>query len=271
MTGPGFTSASQTENDNQYAIVFFKKISKYILISDNIFADYFNFEDGKKLIEVAEKRDENDRSCACKGAACVCCVNFNITFVDLGGPGCVHMKYLSPDDGFSVNVSYGKNLIHSAKIQGTNPDPICLEVIGKFAQVCAKFSDMAPTADGLRGCLELQPRIFGDKQLEFPIGCFKSKSGGMEMEDPPAETESTTEDSEDNGEETPGFNAESFIMEIYQTAEQGVAFLSSLLDLPNKLNATKPASETTTIKNDEATSDSSQRRAPKSLKHPNQL
>ncbi|CAH0405495.1 unnamed protein product [Chilo suppressalis] len=236
--------------------------------------DYFDFEDGKKLIEVAEKReDQNDRSCACKGPACVCCVNFNITFIDLGGPGCVHMKYLSPEDGFSVNVSYGKNLIHSAKIQGTNPAPICLEVIGKFAQVCAKFSDMAPTADGLRGCLELEPRIFGDKQLEFPIGCFRSKSGGMEMEDPPEETESTTQDGEDSTEEeTPAFNAESFLMEIYQTAEQGVAFLSSLLDLPNKLNGTKPVvPETTTVKTQEEGADNSQTRGPKSLKHPNQL
>ncbi|KAL4716588.1 hypothetical protein ACJJTC_010252 [Scirpophaga incertulas] len=153
--------------------------------------DYFNFEDGKKLIELPENRnDPNDRSCACKGPACVCCVNFNITFIDLGGPGCVHMKYVSPEEGFSVNVSYGKNLIHSAKIQGTHPDPICLEVFGKFAQVCAKFSEMAPTADGLRGCLDLEPRILGEKQLEFPIGCFKSKSGGMEMENPPAEPES---------------------------------------------------------------------------------
>lgn len=34
--------------------------------------------------------------------------------------GCVHMKYVSPEEGFSVNVSYGKNLIHSSKIQGNN-------------------------------------------------------------------------------------------------------------------------------------------------------
>lgn len=73
---------------------------------------------------------------------------------------------------------------------GTNPTPICLEVFGKFAQVCAKFSDLAPTSDGLRGCLELEPKILGDGQLDFPIGCFKSTPGGMEMEDPPAEPES---------------------------------------------------------------------------------
>ncbi|XP_063839004.1 uncharacterized protein LOC135088050 [Ostrinia nubilalis] len=239
--------------------------------------DYFNFENAKDLIEVPKQREQNDRTCACKGPACVCCVNFNITFVDLGGPGCVHMKYISPEEGFSVNVSYGKNLLHSAKIQGTNPAPICLEVFGRFAQVCAKFSDMAPTADGLRGCLDLEPRILGDKQLEFPIGCFRSKSGGMEMEDPPAEETETTTEGEDtensDSEDSQGFNAESFLLEIYQTAEQGVAFLSSLLDLPNKLNSTKPATEATTAKTDDDTTPSptSQRRAPKYIKHPNQL
>lgn len=83
------------------------------------------------------------------------------------------------------------------------------------------------------------------------------------------EQEEETTDSEDNT----GFNAESFLLEIYQTAEQGVAFLSSLLDLPNKLNTTKPATEATTVKNDEETTPSatSQRRAPKYIKHPNQL
>ncbi|XP_049880949.1 uncharacterized protein LOC126377279 isoform X2 [Pectinophora gossypiella] len=208
----------------------------------------------------------------CKGPACVCCVDFNITLVDLGGPGCVHMKYVSPEDGFSVNVSYGKNLLHSSKIQGANPAPICLEVFGRFAQVCAKFSDLAPTADGLRGCLELEPRLLGETQLEFPIGCFKSTAGGMEMEEPPAETEETTQENEESTPDNNGFDAETFLLGFYQTAEQGVAFLSSLLDLPNKLNVTKPIiPQSTTQKPEETTLAEASRRAPKSLKHPNQL
>lgn len=75
-------------------------------------------------------------------------------------------------------------------LTGANPPPICLEVFGRFAQVCAKFNDLAPTADGLRGCIELQPKLLGETQLEFPVGCFKSTAGGMEMEDPPAKAES---------------------------------------------------------------------------------
>ncbi|KPI97549.1 hypothetical protein RR46_07296 [Papilio xuthus] len=231
------------------------------------FLDYLDWDGGKKLIEVPEQRNSQaNRNCMCKGPACICCVDFNITIVDLGGPGCVHMKYLSPEDGFSVKVSYGKSLIHNSKIQGANPPPICLQVFGKFAQVCAKFNDLAPTADGLRGCLELGPKLFGETQLEFPIGCFKSTAGGMEMEDPPAEPEETTTEaeettSEDSSDST-DFDAESFLLGVYQTAEQGMAFLSSLLDIPRQ-NATKVV--TTTAKPEP------QRRGPKNLKHPNLL
>lgn len=88
------------------------------------------------------------------------------------------------------------------------------------------------------------------------------------------EPESETGESEEESNSTTGFNAENFLFEIYQTAEQGVAFLSSLLDLPNKLNGTKPATEeTTTAKVEEATEAAkhSQRRGPKTLNHPNQL
>ncbi|CAK1601794.1 unnamed protein product [Parnassius mnemosyne] len=228
--------------------------------------DFLDWDDGKKLIEVPEQRNtQPNRNCMCKGPACICCVDFNITFVDLGGPGCVHMKYLSPEDGFSVKVSYGKSLIHSSKIQGANPAPICLQVFGKFAQVCAKFNDLAPTADGLRGCLELGPKLFGETQLQFPIGCFKSTASGMEMEDPPAETEEVTTEEDSASEDTndsTDFDAESFLLGIYQTAEQGMALLSSLLDIQRQ-NATSP---TTT-----STQKPEQKRAPKNVKHPNLL
>ncbi|XP_013194649.2 uncharacterized protein LOC106138141 [Amyelois transitella] len=225
--------------------------------------------DAKKVIEVPELRDDQpNRNCLCKGPACVCCVDFNITVVDLGGPGCVHMKYLSPDEGFSVKVSYGKNLLHSSKIQGSNPAPICLEVFGKFVQLCAKFSDLAPTSEGLRGCLELEPTFLGEEQIDFPIGCFKSKEGGMEMEDPPAEPETNNEEEVSSNNETSGFDAESFLLSIYQTAEQGVALLGSLLDIPSKVNATKPSQPVTTSATPEP--ENTQRRS-KQLKHPNQL
>lgn len=84
------------------------------------------------------------------------------------------------------------------------------------------------------------------------------------------ETEETTEETP---EETGGFDAEGFLLGVYQTAEQGVAFLSSILDLPNKLNASRPIkAQSTTLKPDISSPvENVQRRAPKNLKHPNQL
>ncbi|CAG4965427.1 unnamed protein product [Colias eurytheme] len=207
--------------------------------------DFLDWEDGKKLIEIPELRnDQPNRNCLCKGPATrMRSHEISVT-----------------EDGFSVNVSYGKNLLHSSKIQGSNPAPICLQVFGKFAQVCAKFSDLAPTADGLRGCLELEPKLLGEAQLDFPIGCFKSTPGGMEMEDPPAEEESTEEPTTEEN----TFDAESFLVSVYQTAEQGVAFLSSLLDIPSKRNITTTIAPATI-------QPETQRRASKNLKHPNQL
>lgn len=79
-------------------------------------------------------------------------------------------------------------------IPGPNPSPVCLSLFGKHAQVCANFNDLAPTADGLRGCLGLELKLLGDSQLQFPIGCFRSSADGMEMEDPPAEPEAEKEE-----------------------------------------------------------------------------
>lgn len=95
--------------------------------------------------------------------------------------------FLCPISDFFLILGNEYYAFHINFLTGANPEPICLEVFGKFAQVCAKFSDLAPTADGLRGCLELTPKLLGESQLEFPIGCFKSTTGGMEMEDPPEE------------------------------------------------------------------------------------
>lgn len=108
---------------------------------------------------------------------------------------CLLPHFLSPSLIISLVASKQNILLRTNRyyafhvhfLTGANPEPICLEVFGKFAQVCAKFSDLAPTADGLRGCLELTPKLLGESQLEFPIGCFKSTTGGMEMEDPPEE------------------------------------------------------------------------------------
>lgn len=65
---------------------------------------------------------------------------------------------------------------------GPNPEPSCMNVLSRVAQLCARLTDLAPTTDGLRGCLQLEPTLLGDPQVEFPLGCFKSGPDGMSME-----------------------------------------------------------------------------------------
>lgn len=57
-----------------------------------------------------------------------------------------------------------------------------------------------------------------------------------------------------------------FLTDLVITAEKGIAFLSNFLEIPTKKN------ETTTISPVTSTAqETSQRRAPKNVKHPNQL
>lgn len=65
-----------------------------LLIISVFYSDYLDWDGGKKLIEVPEQRNSQpNRNCMCKGPACICCVDFNITIVDLGGPGKVYWTF----------------------------------------------------------------------------------------------------------------------------------------------------------------------------------
>jgi len=106
-----------------------------------------------------------------------------MTLIDLGGPGCVRLKYLSADEGIALNVSYGDNLLHTETVRGPDPAPTCLNIFSKLAQMCARFSELLPTDDGLRGCMQLEPVLLGEVQLELPLGCFRMGNDGMHIID----------------------------------------------------------------------------------------
>lgn len=136
-----------------------------------------------------ELRDaESKRNCLCNGPSCICCLDFNMTFIDLGGPGlflrrnlsiaaklienlytfwtgCVRMNYISPETGIAINVSYGDSMLHSALVKGPDPEPTCLNIFSKLAQMCARFSELLPTDDGLRGCVNLEPMLLGEVNI----------------------------------------------------------------------------------------------------------
>lgn len=104
-----------------------------------------------------------------------------MTYIDLGGPGCVRLKYLSVEDGIALNVSFGDSVLHSQRVKGPDPAPTCLNMFARLAQMCARFSELLPTDDGLRGCLQLEPMLLGEVQVELPLGCFRMGPKGVEL------------------------------------------------------------------------------------------
>ncbi|CAH0562486.1 unnamed protein product [Brassicogethes aeneus] len=228
-----------------------------------------------------ERRDESvdqsstsQKSCVCNGPQCMCCVDFNLTYIDLGGPGCVQMKYISQSEGIALNVSYGESLLHSETVKGPNPEPTCMNLLVNLAQVCARFLDLQPKEDGLRGCLVLEPKLLGDVTATFAIGCFTMGPKGMKMEQtnntitPPIENEIATNTTQS---ET-GLNEEELIATVNETAEQGLAFFGNLLGLAfGKPDTNNADTETTTAKIIESTNTPTQSRKVKQLFKPNNL
>ncbi|XP_067002655.2 uncharacterized protein [Anabrus simplex] len=193
-------------------------------------------DDGEGVKRDSSNEDSSfGRNCSCEDVTCRCCMDLNFTYIDLGGPGCVAMKYVSPSQGIAVNISYGESLLLSDSMKGANPEPACLDMISDLAQMCARFSDLAPTSDGLRWCLHLEPVLFGDVQAQYQLGCFRMGPMGM-VPDPPSNTtlpeqrpESTTETSTE--ETSQQLSEEELIAAVNESAEEGLAFFSNLLGL----------------------------------------
>lgn len=144
---------------------------------------FFMIRDYLSLTTDIEAKEEEvgPSNCLCNGPSCICCIDFNMTYIDLGGPGCVRLKYLSADEGILLNVSYGDSVLHSQRVKGPDPAPTCLNMFARLAQMCARFSELLPTDDGLRGCLQLEPMLLGEVQIELPLGCFRMGPKGVEL------------------------------------------------------------------------------------------
>lgn len=87
------------------------------------------------------------------------------------------------------------------------------------------------------------------------------------------EPEESTDDNTEDGEDVE-FDPNKFFAGVYQTAQQSIALLSSLLETPSSNSTSvKPAipTESSSSTPPENPTESSQRRGPKNLKHPNLL
>lgn len=174
-------------------------------------------------------------------------LNLSISFL-----GCVRLKYLSADEGIALNVSYGESLLHNEIIKGPDPEPSCLNIFAKLAQLCARFHGLLPTDDGMRGCIHLEPMLLGEPQLELPIGCFRMGPNGMQVVESPVEVIKEQQPIENaelnqpagNGtaegpESLAGYSAEDILAAVNESAETGIAIISNWLGLG--ANATEEA------------------------------
>lgn len=162
--------------------------------------------------------------------------------------GCVRLHYLSADEGVAINVSYGESLLHNEVVKGPNPPPSCLNIFAKLAQMCARFSGLIPTDDGLKGCVSLEPMLLGEAQLDLPIGCFRMSPHGMEIMQPSiatvapetdkTDTNSTTDENE-GPDSLAGYTAADILAAVNESAEHGIALISNWLGLAP--NATEEA------------------------------
>lgn len=178
----------------------------------------------------------------------------------------MRLKYLSAEEGIAINVSYGESLLHNEIVKGPDPAPSCLNIFASLAQMCARFHELLPTDDGLRGCVNLEPMLLGEAQLELPVGCFRMGPNGMQLiesaqevikeqqpneeaEKIPAPSETTTEEGPDT---LAGFSAADILAAVNESAETGISLLSNWLGLNGNQTAPEKV-ETSTIGIEEAT------------------
>lgn len=220
--------------------------------------------------------DAGSKNCICNGPQCICCLDFNISFIDLGGPGnfinfyfsffnnsikktiflilrigCVRLKYLSAEEGIAINVSYGESLLHNEIAKGPDPAPTCLNIFAKLAQMCARFTGLLPTDDGMRGCVRLEPMLLGEPQLELPIGCFRMGPHGMEViqspqeviqeQNPATELDKDVNSTAGSDEVLDGITAADILTVVNESAEQGIALLTNWLGLAPNATAEEAA------------------------------
>lgn len=106
------------------------------------------------------------------------------------------MRYISQNEGVSLNVSYGDSLLHSRIVKQNDKKGSCMDILSKFAQICARFKDLKATDDGLEGCLNFEPHVLGEVTAKYPIGCFKMGPDGMVQDEKPETSQEEEEEEE---------------------------------------------------------------------------
>lgn len=153
------------------------------------------------------------------------------------------MKYLSQSEGVALNLTVGKSLVKTAKVNASNPDQsVCLSMFGSVAKICARFNGLIKSAnDGLVGCLQIQPKVFGQVPIDFDFPCFEfADAQEIKIIDAPKidpveeekDEESDVVEATTNSTDTiAGFKVEDILNVVSKTADRGISIIQGWLGL----------------------------------------
>lgn len=176
------------------------------------------------------------------------------------------MKYLSQSEGVALNLTVGKSLVKTAKVNASNPDQsVCLSMFGSVAKICARFNGLIKSANnGLVGCLQIQPKVFGQVPIDFDFPCFEfADAQEIKIIDAP-KIEPTDEEKEENEiveattnstDTIAGFKVEDILNVVSKTADRGISIIQGWLGFDD--DATDDDTETKNVdeEEDETTDD----------------
>lgn len=54
-----------------------------------------------------------------------------------------------------------------------------MPLLSYVAEICTRFADLKETDDGMTGCLNFEPTVFGEVTAQYPVGCFRMDPDGM--------------------------------------------------------------------------------------------
>lgn len=168
------------------------------------------------------------------------------------GPACCRIKYISQTEGVAMNLTLGKTLAKSAIIKVDKPEePVCLSMLGGLAKMCAKFTGLAPSANGgLIGCLKMQPKLFGEVPLDFDFPCFDLHTEEIKVIETPKKVEGADDESKEEVDEAPatdsdetigGFKVEDILNVVSKTADQGIKIITQFFGIGGE--SEKPEAE----------------------------
>ncbi|CAO1311263.1 unnamed protein product [Diamesa hyperborea] len=233
--------------------------------------------------DTPQKR-ERENDCLCTGQiakdhSCICCLDFNVSETFDLGPACVRMKYLSQSEGVALNLTVGKSLVKTAKVNASNPDQsVCLSMFGSVAKICARFNGLIKSAnDGLVGCLQIQPKVFGQVPIDFDFPCFEfADAQEIKIIDAPKvdpveedkDEETEVVEATTNGTDTiAGFKVEDILNVVSKTADRGISIIQGWLGLDDDATDDDTATKNVDDEDEEADADAPQSKEAKTSKN----